>query len=232
MVTPLRVEYGVGLKSFIQDRGGSETGSDLDQRYEELSDRIDSQFGVKIPQAQWIARDELPAGSYALMFYERLVVWGEVKPESRFCLNPPAELFKKRYPEFWRTDIPRDPITGKQTGPPLFSPARDPLTGAEGAWIGTGAFESGILGKRQLFDALDFVLRHLEAVVLSKLQDFLSHQEVINRLRGSRRSHVRRIAESPEQVDALVDVLKAKLCKQEPIERFDDLCLDFLFMTR
>jgi tetratricopeptide (TPR) repeat protein len=228
-VTPLAVEYGAVLKSFIQDGFGSGTGLDLNQRSRNFQHRIRNNFGVSLPPARWIAReDELPPERYALMFNEmRLVRSGEVQSKKRFCLKPPSKLFE--YPEVWRMDMPPDPITRKQTDPPRVIPASDPLTGEQGAWIDEGAFDSETLKRLELFDALDFVLRHLEAIVLSRLQYFLTHQDVVDRLRSSQRSQVRAIEESSEQVDALADALKARLAKRKPIEPFDELC--YLFLT-
>src|ERR1700757_2796486 len=57
-VTQLAVEYGAVLKSFIQDGFASGTGPDLNQRSRNFQNRIRNNFGVNLPPARWIARED------------------------------------------------------------------------------------------------------------------------------------------------------------------------------
>jgi tetratricopeptide (TPR) repeat protein len=225
-VTTLAVEYGAELEPFIGNGSGSETSADLRRRYKDLHRRIWHQFGVNVPLARW-RQGNLQPHEYLVMFNEvPLLPLGEVRPERKFCPNPPWTARDQILRPVWRTDMKHDPFTGNQEDPRAI-PARDPLTGNEGAWIGERALDPKILKELELHDALDFVLRHLEAIIRSRLPQFLTHDDVVDRLRRSSQRRVQSITDSPEQVKALTDLLKAMLAERAPIKPFDELCWHF-----
>jgi tetratricopeptide (TPR) repeat protein len=208
LVTALAIEYGRDLESFVRTATTGETGSDLEGRYAALQDRMRVSYGVNVPRARWRRNEtDMPPGSYLVMVHEVPLVMGTVEASRKLYLGSSDKLRKMG-------------LGGHS--------ARDPLEGGEAVWLEQKDWAKADASALSALDPLDYVLRHLEDILLSRLDDFLGHQDVVARLKMSSSHEVSAIADSSHQMSALTEMLKALLAERAPILSFDHLCSLFL----
>src|SRR5262249_39229588 len=80
----------------------------------------------------------------------------------------------------------------------------------------------------ELWGAVDYLLRHLEAVLEQNLGEFMNHQVTSSLLTESAKVEAADIAKLPQKLTALTVVLRRLLHERLPILPFDDICHRFL----
>lgn len=108
-------------------------------------------------------------------------------------------------------------------------PEGDPPPGiGEAEWLDKKDWAAAKAEGRQLLDALDYVLLHLEGILVRQLHEFLTYEDLSQRLGDHRKTRIKAIAQSAEEANALRGMLKALLAERTPITEFDVLCDVFL----
>jgi flagellar biosynthesis component FlhA len=108
-------------------------------------------------------------------------------------------------------------------------PEPDPPPGfAAAEWLEEKDWAAAEASGGQLLDALDHVLLHLEGIFVRRLHEFLTYEDLSQRLRKHRKTRIKAIAQSAEDTNALRDMFKALLAERTPITEFDVLCDVFL----
>jgi flagellar biosynthesis component FlhA len=138
--------------------------------------------------------DGMSRSSYVVMLNEVPVGRGSFEPHQKLCKQSVENLRCHGF-----------------TG----SPARDPRTGEDVTWLAQelwtdAAEEYGL----QLYDPLDFVLWHVEAIVTAHLHELLRYQNVVDLLR-------QRDVASVEGTSTLADLLRAWLAERIPINELE-----------
>lgn len=203
-IIDLSIRYGMDIYSLL---GGSRSGGqdrELERRYESVREDIDKNYGVRLPDATWRLSYDVPGNCFLVDFQRVRVTTGDVEPGRKFCLIRAEE---------W-----------SQAGLPGI-PARDPLGEAEAVWLSDKQLTAVPSGKKcDPLDPLDYVLRHIEAVLLSRLHSFLGYQQIVRRLGAGRVPRISAIAASPDETRLLTQMLRALLAERASISDFENLC--------
>lgn len=211
VVSILTVEYGSDLEAFVRERPGMETGGDLERRDSALQNQIKLTYGVSVPKVRWrLNETDMFSDRYLAMVREVPVVDGAVRVDKKLCLRTTDELRTLGLSGY---------------------PVRNPLGNGEAVWLEPKDWAIAEASKLPLLDALDYVLTQIEDILVSRLHEFLGDQDVMRRLKGSPLREVRAIAYSPQQTNALTEMLQALLAERTPITDFDRLCRMFLRLS-
>ncbi len=160
VVTPIVVEVGAKLVPKNADTDWAL----IKARFPEMRRQIENTTGVVIPGVR-VRGTETGRGAenYVVLLDEVQVATGEVHMDRRYALTP-AEALEA-------LGIPRDAAT----------PAEDPLTGGQACWVGPEHW--ALLAEHNVTmweDPLEFMVRHIEAILARHLAEFLGVQEVEN----------------------------------------------------
>ena len=68
-----------------------------------------------------------------------------------------------------------------------------------------------------------YPIRHLEAVLLANLATFVDHQEVVNLLETHLPERVSHYRSAPEELVALVTLLRTLVAERVPVRAFTDI---------
>lgn len=208
-VTPFAVEYGTDMEPFVHPKPDMEIKEDLKTRYGKLRNRIKLKYGVDIPDAGWRLNENIPADSYYVMVREIFSPkdGGNLQGDMKFCMRTIDEL---------------------QTLGLWPYPAPDPLGTEDVLWLEKKDWPIAQANEILLFDALDYVLRHLEDILVSRLHEFLSYNDIVRHLKKSPLDTLLNLPNKPEQINQLMLILKALLAERTPITEFDRICGKFL----
>jgi flagellar biosynthesis component FlhA len=98
-----------------------------------------------------------------------------------------------------------------------------------GKWI-TDDRDQPSDGQYEIWTPLEWVLRHVQHRVESRLSDFQGHKETAALLDGCKGESATMIRKSPAELTALVRVLRAMLDRHVPILPMDDICAQFAIL--
>jgi tetratricopeptide (TPR) repeat protein len=160
VVTPIAVEMGAKLIP-----PNAETDWPLIKvRFPEMRQHIENDTGVVVPGVRVRSNEiGLSAESYLVLLDEVPLAAGEVHMDRRYTMTPGGALEA--------AGIPSDAVIA----------TADPLTGAPGFWIGPEHWSVAASHNLTLWeDPLEFMVRHIEAILGRNLWQFLGVQEVEN----------------------------------------------------
>jgi len=174
-----------------------------------IRDRIRTTMGVSVPGVRFRGNEtDMPPGSYLIMISEIPLVMGTVAQGLRFTFRN-ADFLKA------------SGITGQD--------AIDPMTGMDGSFISPE--DADILGEESL-SAAQYIERHLEAVILANLSEFITHESVAARLKEEWEAHSRDIVTDPLVLGRFVRILRALVQESVPTVPLATLCAAFMEKAR
>jgi tetratricopeptide (TPR) repeat protein len=189
--TPIVIEIGSDLIPYVA--GPNEEGllDSLQTLIKRMRRDIQSRLGVKVPGIRFRGlTDEHPRDSYAIYIMEAPVASGTISAVRRFLPGAFAR------------------------GVSDAEPAVVPWNGEAGFWISQKdwpRFQS------DLWQIMEYPLRHLEALVIDRLGEFLGHQEVYNLVETAASERCEHLDHHPAELTALTAVLRAMIKEQAPV---------------
>jgi flagellar biosynthesis component FlhA/tetratricopeptide (TPR) repeat protein len=210
LVSPIAVEVAADLIPLVADAKDTLAPEFLIE-VNAIRGRIQEQMGVKVPGIRFRGNEtDLPKGSYLIMINEIPIVLGTLSLKQSFCTSPPADLSRRGISA---------------------APASDPATGLDGAWIELEDRPNAESQHLELWNATQYLMRHVEAVLRKNLGEFLGHQEVINLLEtnGAMAAEFR---DSCGKLTALTTVCRALLSEETPITPFREVVETFKNLDR
>ena len=208
VVTPIAVEVGARLVPENAERDWAL----IKARFPEMRRQIEEATGVVIPGVRVRSNETgLGAESYLVLLDEVPVATGEVHVDKRYALAPAAALEE--------LGIPGDAVIQVE----------DPLTGGPGCWIGPAHW--GVPAQHNVTmweDSLEFMVRHIEAILARHLAEFLGVQEVenlIERWSGTEQGAALVKAALPDAAQHLrfARVLRALVKERVPITAWESI---------
>jgi type III secretion protein V len=188
LMVPVSVELGSALSGeLLDERGG---GPFLEQEIPDLRDELFLDLGVVLPGVRARTSGGLAPDEYAIVLQEIPVATGVARVGKLFARAPAASLAS------WG-------VSGEA--------ARDPATGAQGAWVEPEARAVLEGGGIAVLGPGAFVARHLEREVRRRAHDFVGLQEVQTMLEQLERAYpalVRNVVPKPVPLVLLTDVLR------------------------
>jgi len=210
VVTPIVVEVAADLTPYMEGDMGSTMSVELERNTTEMRERIFNQFGVKIPGIRYRGNEtDLSYGSYLIMINEIPVEIGYIIQGKRFFPGPPEELNK--------FDIDCEI-------------ANNPQQGDEGCWIDQNELEKMEKNGFELWNVVEYIIRHLETVIRKNLMEFIGHQEIMNNLKTENIEIYEELKNNTNKITAFTAVCRALVSEEAPIkpigkiyEKFDKL---------
>jgi type III secretory pathway component EscV/tetratricopeptide (TPR) repeat protein len=207
VVTPIAVEVASNLIRLVE---GTEPGTLSDELASSVTDmrtRIKKELGVSVPGIRVRGNEsDLPNGTYIVMINEISLVSGNLPLDRRFCTGSDQVL---------------GALDGKR------EPASDPVSGQQGFWIDGKEWGRVESKEVKLWGIVEYLTRHLEAVVRKNIAEFVGHQAIVNLLEGGSAEVLAEIRQSPQMITALTAVCKALVAEEVPICPFPVLCATF-----
>jgi len=195
IVTPIRVEIARNLIPYVEGADGAlETG--FNQQIAAMRERILEECGVRIPGVRFSTNEELLTGGYRVLVNETPLALGSLSEDKRFSPEPKAKL---------------DAVGAAG------DPAMDPVTGDEGWWIGETAWNKVESAGLALWPFMEYMVRHLEALIRANLAEFLGCQEVRNTVEEKFPEVAQALRQDPEGLAALTRLLRSLVLEAVPI---------------
>jgi type III secretory pathway component EscV/tetratricopeptide (TPR) repeat protein len=202
VITPITVEVARDLIPYTESETLGALSENVSRAVLKMRTRLWDNFGVKTPGVRFRGNEtDLSDGTYVITLMGIPFVAGTVQVGHRFCLGS-AEM-----------------LTSLGVG----TPASDPLTGSEGFWIEEADCKRMKTGGVELWDVLDYLIRHLEFVLQRTLTDFLGHDEVAELLLTQPTATLEHVRSEQEKFTSLVILCRSLLAERVPITRFDEL---------
>lgn len=213
VVTPIAVEFASNLIPYVK----SET--ETEELHPTLNDLIVNMRediktkGVKVPGIRFRDNEDLPEGTYNIMINEIPLDKGTISEEKRL------------FPGTMENLTPLG-VFGEETD--------NPLTGDEAVWIFRKDWEKVERAGHSLWEVIEYIVRHLEAVIRRNLSEFLGHQELVNMCKqmedtssilSARMARFRSIFYP--NLTALTTVFKGLLNEGVPIIEFEKIVTKF-----
>jgi tetratricopeptide (TPR) repeat protein len=207
-VAPIAVQVAGNLEPYIGGAGDTgELSPELAQYVGDMRERIKDEFGVTIPGVRfWGNEVDLPPGYFTIMINEVPRGSGNVALDKRLFAGA-------------RDGLTRLGVSGEET--------TNPLTGDEAYWITEKDWDKVEGAGLELWDIVEYPVRHLESVVRRNLTEFLGHQEVLNMCDLGPGYVFELVQNKPEDLSALTAVLKGLLNEGVPIAAFAEIAEEF-----
>lgn len=205
-VTPIAIEVAGDLLPYVVRSEDGELSSKIVTILDDMRKRILEELGVRIPGVKFRHDETLQNGTYVVKLMEIPVV------EERISVE------KKLFPGSW-SKLSQLQINAEQ--------AVNPRTGDEACWVLEKDWKNLESARLGLWDVIEYPIRHLEAILRKNLREFVSYQEVDNRVSASSTDVCRQILDSSESFTSLVQVLKALVSEEVPITAFEHICEKF-----
>ena len=159
VVTPIAVEMGVNLTPHDE-----ENWDFIKEYVPEMRERIIKSMGVEIPGVRVRTNEsDLSSNAYNILLNEIPIDSGEVYLNMVYCLESWNKI-QREVPDILWTELKE---------------VSDPLIGITGFWIQDEYLEDLNKGSIKFWeDPKFFIIRHLEAVLINNLENFLGLQEV------------------------------------------------------
>jgi type III secretory pathway component EscV/tetratricopeptide (TPR) repeat protein len=207
VVTPIAVEVASDLIDLVEGAEPGTLSEKLASSVTKMRSTIEQELGVSIPGIRARGNEtDLTNGSYIVKINEIPLVSGNLSLDRRFCTGS-AEVLAALH-------VKREP-------------ASDPVSGRQGFWIKSKDWEKVQSKEVRLWEIVEYLTRHVEAVVRRNVAEFVGHQEIMNLLKSESGEALAEIRQSPQMVSALTTVCKALLAEQVPIRPFTVLCAIF-----
>ena len=205
VVTPIAVEVASDLIPHVEGIKPGTLSDELTSSVKNMRTKVKKELGVSVPGIRVRGNEtDLPDGTYIVMINEIPLVSGNL--HRRFCTGSEEVLAA--------LDVKREP-------------ASDPVSGQQGFWIDRKDWERVESKEVKLWGIVEYLTRHLEAVVRRNIAEFVGHQEIVNLLEGESTEAIAEIRQSPRMVTALTTVCKALVAEEVPIRPFPLLCAIF-----
>lgn len=208
VVTPIALEVAANMIPLFEGKTASGLSSELAQLIVDMRERILRKYGVQIPGVRVRGNEtDLPGGTYIIMLMEIPLVSGNISLDKRLSTAKAEEL---------RTlDIKAESTTNPETGD-------DANWIAEEDWIKIQ--DAGL----NLWQVVEYPIRHLQAVIERNLIGFVGNQEVHDLLEKHCADRLDSIAQTPGGLSVLTRIVRALLAEQVPITAFVRICERFL----
>ena len=211
VVTPIAVEVAGNLMPYVGS-GTGELHPTLNGLIGNMREDIYKAMGVNVPGIRFRGNEgDLPKGAYIIMINEVPLVMETISEEKRLFPGPIENLTP--------LGIPRDETV-------------NPQTGDEAVWISRedwGAVESA---GYSLWGFIEYMVQHLNAVILRNLGEFLGHQEVMNLLEITLPDIYKQMYDAPADLSALTSVFKGLLNEGVPITAVEKIVEKFNKLRR
>jgi flagellar biosynthesis component FlhA/lipopolysaccharide biosynthesis regulator YciM len=205
LVTPIAVEVASDLVPLVEGKGSDDLSEELAKLVAHTRTNVRTQLGLNMPGIRFRGNEgDLPTGNYIVMINEVPLVLGKVLVDCRF-FSASEEIL---------ADLN---LSGES--------ASDPLTGEKGVWIGEADWTK-LQGKDFTCKTpMQYIMRHVEALVQKNSSEFLGHQEVVNLIEESQSIQSKdEIKLSPEKLAAFTTAGRALLAEEISIQPFAELC--------
>jgi flagellar biosynthesis component FlhA len=199
VVTPLAIE--IDLETLTRAGGEKEI---IDVFAPDMRKRIEDKYGVKLPGIRIRGNDtDLTPGTYIIMIHEVPVVSGTIEIEGGVVLGNEAAISE----------------AGLSTNKPVESIIND------GFWLDAHSCKKARAAKMEVWNPLEYMIRHMEVILSGRLIDFVAHQEVQNYLERSELISVDRYEELVEResqvhMDPLTQIVRSLVAERVPINDF------------
>jgi flagellar biosynthesis component FlhA len=197
---------------FILIEGTRELTNEIRNKCNDMRQRIKDVYGFTVPGVNFTTIEEIlvPSGTYYFRLFERINT-----PRGRVPLD---KMFVNITPEQFAA-------LGIEGEAP---PEQDP----PGFWIAEADWTLITKHDLKLWDATDYLLRRLEAVLEQHLGEFMNHEVATSLLKALGSAEGADIAESPEKLTALTVALRHLLHERLPIVRFADILHRFVRLNQ
>jgi len=207
VVTPIALEVASDLIPYIEGSGEGSLSEELSMHVNAMRERILKEFGVKLPGTRFRGNEtDLPNGTYIIMLSEIPIVSGTISLDKKLFPNSIVELLLLG-------------VLGEVT--------TNPLTGDDACWIMKEDWEAVENAGKDLWDVIEYPIRHLESVVQDNLSEFIGHQEVANLLEAMPSEALSKMQDRPDDLSALTKVLKGLLDEKVPIVKLEEIVKRF-----
>lgn len=211
VVTPIAAEVAGNLIPHIERKEGR-LSDNLSKHLNNMRERVLNEFGVKVPGIRFRGNEtDLPDGTYIVMLMETPLVSGNISPNQKFLLSNSEKLTSLK-------------ISGNE--------AINPLTGDKGYWIEHKDWEKIKGNGIKSWDAIEYLVRHLEAVIKKNLSEFFGHQEVMNMLEEKMPKVYEEIKKKTDELSLLTSILRGLLSEEIPITEFEKIVDKFHHLKR
>ncbi len=203
VVTPIVVEVAADLIPYTEGATEGSLSDEISKSLRNMRDRIENEFGVKIPGVRLRGNEtDLPDGMYIIMINEIPLASGSIATDRRFFSGPAADLAALG-------------VEGEVTS--------NPLTGGAGFRVKQGDWEKVETAGIEMWDVIEYLIRHLEAILHRNLIEFLGHQEVAAILEIESPAALEELRASPSKFTALTTVCKGLAVERAPIKPFSEI---------
>lgn len=198
VVTPIAVEVAEDLIAYTEGSTKGTLSDELSRHVAEMRERIHTEFGLSIPGVRFRGNEgDLPNGTYIIMIMEIPVATGSIAVNQRFFSGTSDELSRLG-------------VSGVAASNPL-------LTDGAGFWIHQDDWEKVESAGLELWDIIEYPIRHLEAVTQRNLVEFLGHQEVLGTVEIGLPDRLEQLRTSPARLTALTTVCRGLVAEGVPI---------------
>jgi flagellar biosynthesis component FlhA len=201
VVTPIAVEVAGNLIPCVESETESGLHPTLNRLIGIMRKDINNTSGISIPGIRFRGNEDLPAGTYNIIMNEIPLVSGTILEEKRLFPGPMANL----------TPLG---VFGEETD--------NPLTGDKAVWIKREDWKKVELSKQALWEVIEYMVRHLEAVIRRNLDEFFGHQEIMTKL-SPYDDIYKNMQDTPADLTACTMVMKGLLNEGVPIIEFEKL---------
>ncbi|HSE36033.1 MAG TPA: FHIPEP family type III secretion protein, partial [Blastocatellia bacterium] len=204
VVTPIAVEVAADLVALTEGSTKGSLSDDVSRHVADMRTRIHRDFGLKIPGVRFRGNEgDLSEGTYIMMITEIPVATGNIAIDKRFFPGPAEGLSRLG-------------LKGDQGTNPL------PAAG-NGFWINKDDWRKVEAEGLELWDVIEYPIRHLEAVTQRNLVEFVGHQEVLGIVEIELPRRIDELRASPAKLTALTAVCRALVAEGASITPFAEI---------
>lgn len=228
VVTPLSVQLAIDLFVNLQANGRNslsiESGrntleivsvSELEhasQHYRglflQMIEKLGKRMGLHIPSVEFRVDESYRyPGSYTISVNETVVARQQLSYERQLYAGPVQRLHDLK-------------VVGYRTC--------NPRTGEDAYWILRQNWEKVEDAKGRLWNNLEYIIGHSEAIIGKNLDKLLGYQQTLDMLRIQLPDLFDRMKDNPEDLNSLTIVLKSLLKERVPIVAFEEIADEFM----
>jgi hypothetical protein len=200
VVTPIVMEVAGNLAVLFEGAEVGNLASATLQRIDSMRDRIKGETGIKVPGIRVRPNDNFAPGTYVLMLDEVPLVSGNVKLDETLTLVAADKLSELGVP---------------------YTEAVNPIDGTPAFWVSLA--DAARLSDVS-WDAIEYVLRHLDSLLRKNISLFAGMQEVINNLGESWSAASRQIASDQMLAERFTRMTKALRDECVPMNHIEIVC--------
>jgi tetratricopeptide (TPR) repeat protein len=196
VVTPVALEIAVDLEKMLNlDVDGNDSA--FFNQVNEMRQRIEQMVGVRVPGLRVRTNEhDMEPGTYLIFLAEVPLVMGTLSPDWGLFTGPPQMVA-----EFG--------VKGRETV--------NPASRETAVWVGREHWQMFEDAGYTVWSPADYLINHLEAVLLQHLDEFVGHQEIMNMLELAHSSAFEEIKAEDLTLSTLVALVQRLLREQVPI---------------